>query len=215
MRLLDTRFSGIAKGVGTAKILGRVHSAQIKLADIHLPCSFTIMEASRFSCLPASSSSLVNTPQGRDVDLLFGLDMLKAHQACIDLEKNVLRIQGREVQFLAEHALPANARDVNAPIDAHGPSSPPTSIGSRSSGPSSRPAQFPGGGHSLGRAPASPHRGDVVGGTRPGSRGTAAGSRYSEGDIATIVSLGVSREVAISTLDAAGGNVDVAASLLF
>jgi len=27
--------------------------------------------------------------------------------------------------------------------------------------------------------------------------------------------LGVSREVAISTLDAAGGNVDVAASLLF
>lgn len=41
--------------------------------------------------------------QGRDVDLLFGLDMLKAHQACIDLEKNVLRIQGREVKFLAEH----------------------------------------------------------------------------------------------------------------
>ena len=50
--------------------------------------------------------------QGRDVDLLFGLDMLKRHQACIDLEKNVLRIQGREVRFLAEHELPNKARQV-------------------------------------------------------------------------------------------------------
>ena len=48
--------------------------------------------------------------QGRDVYLLLGLDMLKAHQACIDLEKNVLRIQGREVSFLPEHELPEKAR---------------------------------------------------------------------------------------------------------
>jgi DNA damage-inducible protein 1 len=38
--------------------------------------------------------------------------MLKRHQACIDLEKNVLRIQGREVRFLAEHELPNKARQV-------------------------------------------------------------------------------------------------------
>lgn len=131
MRLLDTRFAGIARGVGTAKILGRIHSAQIKVgSDLFLPCAFTVMEVSA-SCLSVLSSwimcaltdkSLSLTPsrdvrQGKGVDLLFGLDMLKRYQACIDLERNVLRIQGREVRFLSEYELPRNALEEELEVD--------------------------------------------------------------------------------------------------
>lgn len=182
MRLLDRRFAGVAQGVGTANILGRIHSAQLKLSDLYLPCSFTVIE-------------------GRHVDLLFGLDMLKAHQACIDLEKNVLRIRGREVKFLAEHELPPEARAFQNPD----PESLPPGAGPSSGGPSSsNPRQhFPGSGQALGSSPAP---------TRPGPGRT---SNHPESSIQTLMNLGASREDAIQALDAMGGNVDYAASMLF
>ena len=139
--------------------------------------------------------------QGRDVDLLFGLDMLKAHQACIDLEKNVLRIQGREVSFLPEHELPEKARIQEL-------SEAPATDASPTQEPS---GNFPGSGHRLGSSNAADSS-QSHGPSRPLSNS----SQYPESSIRTIMDLGgVSREVAISTLDAAGGNVDVAASLLF
>jgi DNA damage-inducible protein 1 len=133
--------------------------------------------------------------------------MLKAHQACIDLKKNVLRIQDREVRFLPEHELPDNARISEAGLEVVGPSTHSSAAGPSSSAPpSSHGGQpsFPGAGHTLGTP--------VAGHPAP-TQGTP--SRYAEKDIGVLMDLGASREMAISSLDAAGGNVDVAASLLF
>ena len=43
--LIDGRFQGVAKGVGSARILGKVHLAPIKIGGVHLPSSFTILDS--------------------------------------------------------------------------------------------------------------------------------------------------------------------------
>lgn len=128
--------------------------------------------------------------------------MLKAHQACIDLEKNALRIQGREVQFLSEHELPEKARDpihLDPATDAPAPEATAPSAAASTS--------FPGGGRSLGAV--------ASGRTTAPTPQRARSNNHPEESIRMLMDLGASRELAISTLEASGGNVDVAASLLF
>jgi DNA damage-inducible protein 1 len=117
--------------------------------------------------------------------------MLKAHQACIDLEKNCLRIRGREVRFLAEHELPDKAKGLDELED---PEAPPSASGSTLGGAGSNTARpFPGAGSTLGGAPAaSPSRTAALQG----------GSRHPEASISTLMGLGSTREQAISALDA-------------
>lgn len=93
MRLVDRRWAGIAKGVGTQKIIGRVHLAQVQIEGDFLPCSFSILEE-------------------QPMDMLLGLDMLKRHQCSIDLKKNFLLIgtTGSRTAFLPEGELPECAR---------------------------------------------------------------------------------------------------------
>ena len=142
--------------------------------------------------------------------------MLKAHQACIDLEKNVLRIREREVKFLAEHELPEKARVFELGQGEESNSQP---SGSGSSDPSTSTEQsqrppFPGHGNTLGAPPRTQSER-----SQPQPRQARvqqqAASRHSESDIRLLMDLGATREVAIQSLDASGGNVDVAASLLF
>ena len=44
LRLIDRNFAGVAQGVGTCKILGRVHSAQMKIGKSFFLSSFTIIQ---------------------------------------------------------------------------------------------------------------------------------------------------------------------------
>ena len=218
MRLLDTRFSGIARGVGTARILGRIHSAQIKVGnDLYLPCAFTVMEvrSSIATVVRCNPFDLV-FEKGRGVDLLFGLDMLKRYQACIDLSRNVLRIQDREVRFLAEHELPRNALEEEMEADEHGNVKVPASqasagaaLGAAASasaaalGPAavqgSATQKFPGSGNTLATQSEQP------------SRSTPAhpdnSSRWPETSISALTAMGVERTEALRLLDAANGNV--------
>jgi len=97
MRLVDTRYIGVVQGVGKAKIIGRVHMAQIKLGKTFFPCSFTILDQD-------------------GLEFLFGLDMLKRYQCQIDLKDNVLKIGEEKVPFLAE-------KDLD---QIHFPQTPPT-----------------------------------------------------------------------------------------
>lgn len=93
MRLVDTRWAGIAKGVGTQKIVGRVHLAQIMIEKSFLTTAFSILEE-------------------QPMDMLLGLDLLKRHQCIIDLERNCLVIKSAniETKFLPESELPYFAR---------------------------------------------------------------------------------------------------------
>ncbi|XP_058831951.1 protein DDI1 homolog 2 isoform X2 [Topomyia yanbarensis] len=102
MRLVDSRWAGIAKGVGVQKIIGRIHMVQIQIENDFLTSSFSVLEE-------------------QPMDMLLGLDMLKRHQCNIDLKNGVLRIgtTGTETKFLAEGDLPECARLTGSPEEEH------------------------------------------------------------------------------------------------
>ena len=183
MRLVDRRYSGEARGVGTAKIIGRVHSAPIKVGGLFLPCTFSVME-------------------GRDVDLLFGLDMLKRHQACIDLRRGKLVIQNIEVDFLGEADIPKHDETIPRDTVVQGLSDPSTRLPqppSQTSEDTTMPQTNPDSGSSA----------------TGGQVASAAESHHPAAAISQIMDLcGVSRKEAIGALDMAGGNVEIAAGIL-
>ncbi|NXL66839.1 DDI2 protein, partial [Chordeiles acutipennis] len=89
MRLVDRRWAGIAKGVGTQKIIGRVHLGKYW-----------------HSSLGSSSSSLTASPT------ILASRSIWFNVCSIDLKKNVLVIgtTGSQTTFLPEGELPECAR---------------------------------------------------------------------------------------------------------
>ncbi|KAG2790946.1 hypothetical protein PC129_g3095 [Phytophthora cactorum] len=175
MRLVDKRFAGQAVGVGTATIIGKVHMAPLKIGNEFYNCSFTILDQ-----------------QG--VDFLFGLDMLKRHQCCIDLSKNVLRLHEgdsfHEVSFLPEHEIPSSENRADS-------AQPPATLGGVPV-----PASTPG---------STPTSAAAV----PTPASAAAGSQIDREKVAQLVGLGFPEQRAIQALQTCNGNVEMAAGLLF
>lgn len=194
-RLLDKRFAGIARGVGTANILGRVHSALIKIGTAFLPCSFTVME-------------------GKDVDLLLGLDMLKKHQAVIDLAKNALFIQGNEIQFLGEADIPKNDELYAKEPTVAGPSGTRTGAISGTVIPAGAPG--PGGSSSAEASAQLASRPQLqpAASSPPQAQSTTGPASFPRESIEQLMSMGFSREESIHALEVAGGDVESAAGFL-
>ncbi|KAL7692195.1 putative DNA damage-inducible protein [Plasmopara halstedii] len=171
MRLVDKRFAGQAVGVGTATIIGKVHMVPLKVGDEFYNCSFTILDQ-----------------QG--VDFLFGLDMLRRHQCCIDLNKNVLRLHEgehfHEVPFLPEHEIPSPEKRAITAL-------PPASLGGipvSTSIPESNAAADP-------------------------INSQVERNHVEQEKIAQLVGLGFTEQRAIQALQTCNGNVEMAAGFLF
>ncbi|KAF0972668.1 hypothetical protein FDP41_008917 [Naegleria fowleri] len=96
MRLLDTRYRGVAKGVGSCEILGRIHLTLMQLGGSTFPVTITVLN------------------QG-GMQFLLGLDMLKRHQMMIDLKDNVLRVGDEKISFLPPHECPNEIADIESP----------------------------------------------------------------------------------------------------
>lgn len=171
---IDKRFIGEARGVGIGKIIGRIHQAQLKIESRFIPTGFVVLDT--------------------QLDLLIGLDMLKRHQACIDLEKNVLRIAGIETPFLSEADIP---KDFENEVTRQVAKDPIPTINTKPTGI------------------------EVVKDkniTAPKSNTTNTQPRqqnFPETTIKQLMDLGFSRSEVVKALTATGGNPDYAAAYLF
>ena len=78
-------------GIGTSRILGRIHATEMEILGKKFICSLTVLEDNK-------------------VEFLLGLDNLKRHQCCIDLVQNQLHMRNGEISvpFLSEGEIHKN-----------------------------------------------------------------------------------------------------------
>ncbi|XP_078614934.1 protein DDI1 homolog 2-like isoform X2 [Branchiostoma floridae x Branchiostoma japonicum] len=195
MRLVDKRWAGIAKGVGTQKIIGRVHVAQIQIRTAFLQSSFSVLE-------------------DQPMDMLLGLDMLRRHQCTIDLKKNILLIgsSNTETPFLSEADLPECAR-LNRQVSD-------SSLTDQEREDRALAEALAKSAEEAGPSGAAGSSANSVNGTAssgtstPAASGTAPKAPFPEEDIAKLVQLGFPRRQAIEELGRTNGNVDMASMAL-
>jgi len=204
MRLVDRRWAGVAKGVGTQKIIGRVHMAQIQIEKDYLTSSFSILE-------------------DQPMDMLLGLDMLKKHQCTLDLKRNVLVIgtTGTETPFLSEADLPPCARlstQVNEDdvlknsakeVAAEEDRQLAEAIARSASDSSMDTSESQGSGKGNTPAPAGATGGNSSSSSVP------LGDNIKESDVTNMMAMGFPRDVCIQELRKNNGDVNLAIASIF
>ncbi|XP_013105621.1 protein DDI1 homolog 2 [Stomoxys calcitrans] len=180
--LIDTRWSGIAKGVGTQRIIGRIHMVQLQIEKDYLASSFSVLEQ-------------------QPMDMLLGLDMLKRHQCNIDLQRDVLRIgtTGTETPFLPESELPDCARlSGNADEELKVMEQSANDSEAKAIQDAIEQSKREAGGGVGGACPAAS--------TSSASSAISAGDNFNETDIADLIKMGFTREDVVHELRRCNGD---------
>lgn len=83
--LIDQDYKGQAIGVGTSKIIGVIHCAQIKIEDTYIMAKITVLE-------------------NVSIGFILGLDNMRSHRCTIDLSINqiIFKDSGLKVCFLSD-----------------------------------------------------------------------------------------------------------------
>lgn len=196
--LIDKRHRGMAYGVGQATILGRIHMAPIKIGSSFFACSMTVIE-------------------GTNMEFLLGLDMLKHHQATLDLKNNMLRLGDEELPFLGESEIPKNLLGSSGPagtaiVAKSGTGLPRSALNnvgdvvgqSESASNASAHGRAPMVQQQTGKSPRSPNPDSIPNAQEADSA-----------VVTNLVNLGFTRLEVIKALSQAGGNADIAAAILF
>jgi hypothetical protein len=114
LRLVDERFDGVARGVGSRRIAGRIHLLPLKIEHLYLSMSVLVLapedklvKTSHIQESPAVADegrpaalrtrnvderSTSSADMDVQIDFLLGLDSLRRYQCCVDLARNVLVI---------------------------------------------------------------------------------------------------------------------------
>jgi DNA damage-inducible protein 1 len=144
---------------------------------------------------------------------LFGLDNLKRHQCVLDLKAHALRFgtTGTELKFLAEHEIPA--KDNPAAAERLAAAETEAAVAASRAKPAAGGAGGAGGGGAGGSAPAAAAAPSAP--AAPSAAPAAAAPAAWEEKVARLAALGFPREACEGALRAAGGDEEMAGSLLF
>ncbi|RNF04178.1 DNA-damage inducible protein DDI1-like protein [Trypanosoma rangeli] len=204
MRLLDTRAASIMRGIGVRRTLGVIHMVIVNLGGLHVPLSLTVIDDDK-------------------IDFIIGLDQMKLHRMIIDLRDNCLRVADTQIPFLPDSEVPdfvtgnevvdEDAQEEEAKQQQRGTSKPLATAstlakGLKTKGQPDRQANMEG----MGRATVTSTTNASGAGSTP-AQGPAAFVDKERAIAAVMTYTRMDREGAVTLLEAAGWNVDLAVSL--